>query len=118
MLGNYAFIGIFTIAAVTFPLLPLILARFLRPRKPTPDKLSAYECGLEVVGDLRVQFKVQYYLYALAFVIFDIETVFIYPLAVAYNQVGLFALVTIALFLLLVSESLVYAWKKGALEWI
>jgi NADH:ubiquinone oxidoreductase subunit 3 (subunit A) len=118
VLTNYAFLGIFTIAAITFPLLPLIISRIVRPRRPTPVKQSTYECGLEAIGEIWVQFKVQYYLYALAFLIFDIETVFIYPIAVAYNQVGLFALVNITLFLLLVSESLVYAWKKGALEWL
>jgi NADH:ubiquinone oxidoreductase subunit 3 (subunit A) len=117
VLGNYAFIGIFTIAAITFPLLPLILSRFLRPRRPTPIKQSTYECGLEVIGDLWVQFKVQYYLYALAFVIFDIETVFLYPWAVAYNQLGLFALIEMAIFLAILAIGLVYAWRKGALEW-
>lgn len=79
MLANYAFIAIFFIAAVSFPLVPLALAFFLRPKRPTPIKQSTYECGLEAIGDLHVQLKVQYYLYALAFVIFDIEVVFLYP---------------------------------------
>lgn len=118
MLANYGFIGIFTLAAMTFPLLPLIIARLVRPRRPTPIKQSSYECGLEVIGDIRVQFKVQYYLYALAFVIFDIEVVYVYPWALAYNTVGLFGLVTIVIFLALFVESLVYAWRKGALEWM
>ena len=117
MLAQYAFIGIFTIAAITFPLLPLIISRFVRPRRPTPVKLSTYECGLEVMGDLWVQLKIQYYLYALAFVIFDIETVFLYPWAVAYNQLGLFALLEMGIFLLILGAGLVYAWRKGALEW-
>jgi len=117
VLANYAFIGIFTIAAITFPLLPLILSRRIRPRRPTPIKQSTYECGLEVIGDLWVQFKVQYYLYALAFVVFDIETVFLYPWAVAYNSLGLFALIEMTLFLLVLTAGLVYAWRKGALEW-
>ena len=117
MLANYAFIGIFTIAAITFPLLPLIISRFVRPRRPTPIKQSTYECGLEVLGDLSVQFKVQYYLYALAFVIFDIETIFLYPWAVAYNALGLFALVEMGVFLAILAAGLVYAWRKGALEW-
>jgi len=118
VLANYGFIGIFTLAAMTFPLLPLIIARLVRPRRPTPIKQSSYECGLEVIGDIRVQFKVQYYLYALAFVIFDIEVVYVYPWALAYNTVGLFGLVTIVIFLALFVESLVYAWRKGALEWM
>ncbi|MDP9312845.1 MAG: NADH-quinone oxidoreductase subunit A [Chloroflexota bacterium] len=118
MLSNYAFIGIFAIAAITFPLLPLILSRFIRPRRPTPIKLSTYECGLEAMGDIWVQFKVQYYLYALAFVVFDIETIYLYPWAVAYGQLGLFALIEMAIFLLILVAGLVYAWRKGALEWI
>lgn len=118
MLANYAFIGIFTIAAITFPLLPLIISRFIRPNKPTPVKLSTYECGLETIGDIWVQFKVQYYLYALAFVIFDIETIYLYPWAVAYGQLGLFALIEMSIFLLILVAGLVYAWRKGALEWI
>ena len=118
MLTRYAFIGIFFIAAVTFPLLPLILSRLLRPRRPTPMKLSTYECGLEAIGDIWVQFKVQYYIYALAFVIFDVETVFLYPWAVAYNQLGLFALIEMGVFLLILLGGLAYAWRKGALEWV
>jgi NADH:ubiquinone oxidoreductase subunit 3 (subunit A) len=118
LLSNYAFIGIFTIAAITFPLLPLIISWFVRPSRPTPIKQSTYECGLEAIGDIWVQFKVQYYLYALAFVVFDIETVYLYPWAVAYNQLGLFALVEMSVFLLILVAGLVYAWRKGALEWL
>jgi NADH-quinone oxidoreductase subunit A len=117
MLANYAFIGLFFVAAATFPILPLVAAWFLSPKRPTQTKLDTYECGLEAIGDIRVQFKVQYYLYALAFVIFDIEVIFLYPWAVAYNQLGLFALVEMAIFLLILVSGLVYAWKKGALEW-
>ena len=118
MLSTYAFIGIFAIAAITFPLLPLIISALIRPKRPSEVKLSTYECGLEAIGDIWVQFKVQYYLYALAFVIFDIETVFLYPWAVAYGQLGLFAMIEMFVFLIILTVSFVYAWKKGALEWI
>jgi NADH-quinone oxidoreductase subunit A len=117
VLANYAFIGLFFIAAASFPILPLVAAFFLRPKRPTQIKLDTYECGLEAIGDIWVQFKVQYYLYALAFVVFDIEVVFLFPWAVAYNQLGLFALVEMGIFLLILVSGLVYAWKKGALEW-
>jgi NADH-quinone oxidoreductase subunit A len=117
MLATYAFIGVLFIAALSFPLLPLVLARFLRPKRPTPIKQSTYECGLEAIGDIHVQFKVQYYLYALAFVIFDVEVLFLYPWAVAYNRLGVFALVEMLIFLALLIFGLVYAWRKGALEW-
>jgi NADH:ubiquinone oxidoreductase subunit 3 (subunit A) len=118
VLANYVFIGLFTIAALTFPLLPLLVARLVRPKRPSPVKQSTYECGLETIGDIRVQFKIQYYLYAIAFVIFDIEVIYIYPWAVAYDRVGLFALVTGIVFLILLAEGLVYAWRRGALEWL
>jgi NADH-quinone oxidoreductase subunit A len=118
MLANYAFIAIFFVAAVMFPLAPLVLAYFLRPKRPTPIKQSTYECGLEAIGDLRVQFKVQYYLYALAFVIFDIEVVFLYPWAVAFNQLGLYGFTAAAVFLIILTAGLIYEWRKGALEWV
>ncbi|MFV9505304.1 MAG: NADH-quinone oxidoreductase subunit A [Oscillochloridaceae bacterium umkhey_bin13] len=118
MLANYAFIGLFFVAAVSFPLAPLVLAFFLRPKRPTPIKQSTYECGLEAIGDIRVQFKVQYYLYALAFVIFDIEVVFLYPWAVAFNQLGLYGFTVAAVFLLMLFAGLLYEWRKGALEWV
>jgi NADH-quinone oxidoreductase subunit A len=118
MLANYAFIGVFLVAALSFPAVPLVLARFLRPSRPSPIKQSTYECGLEAIGDIWVQFKVQYYLYALAFVIFDVEVIFLYPWAVAFNQLGLFALVEMLIFLAILAFGLVYAWRKGALEWV
>jgi NADH-quinone oxidoreductase subunit A len=118
MLSNYGFIAVFFLAALSFPAVPLILAFFLRPRRPTPLKQSTYECGLEVIGDFHVQFKVQYYLYALAFVIFDIEVVLLYPWAVAFNQLGLYGLVAGSIFLILLFAGLIYEWRKGALEWV
>ena len=95
----------------------LFIARFLRPRKPNPLKNSTYECGMETIGDTWVQFRAQYYLFALIFVIFDIELVFLFPWAVAYNRLGLFALVEMALFIGMLALALVYAWRKGILEW-
>ncbi|MCU0493381.1 MAG: NADH-quinone oxidoreductase subunit A [Chloroflexaceae bacterium] len=118
MLTNYAFIGILFVVALSFPLLPLIMAFFLRPKRPTTIKQSTYECGLEAIGDVHVQFKVQYYLYAIAFVIFDVEVIFLYPWAVAFDQVGLFGFTAAAVFILMLFLGLLYEWKKGALEWI
>jgi NADH-quinone oxidoreductase subunit A len=117
VLSNYAFVGIFAIAAVTFPLIPLLLSAVIRPKRPSEIKQSTYECGLEAIGEIWVQFKVQYYLYALAFVVFDIETVFLYPWAVYFRASGLFALFEMFTFLLILTIGLVYAWRKGALEW-
>lgn len=117
MLNTYAIVGLFAVVAFAFPFVMLFIARFLRPRKPNPLKNSTYECGMETIGDTWVQFRAQYYLFALVFVIFDIELVFLFPWAVAYNRLGLFALVEMALFIGMLALALVYAWRKGILEW-
>ena len=114
---QYLFLGIFLLIATVFPLLPILLAQFAAPKKPNPIKSASYECGVETKGDSWVQFKAQYYIYALIFVIFDIEIVFIYPWAVAYKQMGFFAFVEMLIFLVILAFGLVYAWKKNVLEW-
>ncbi|OGW86808.1 MAG: NADH-quinone oxidoreductase subunit A [Omnitrophica bacterium RIFCSPHIGHO2_02_FULL_46_11] len=114
---QYLFLGIFLLIAIAFPLLPIILARFIAPKKPNPIKTSSYECGMEAKGDSWVQFKAQYYIYALIFVIFDIEVIFIYPWAVAFKQMGLFAFIEMVIFLAILGFGLIYAWKKRVLEW-
>ena len=93
------------------------MAWLLSPKKPNPIKNSSYECGIETFGDTWVQFKAQYYLFALIFVVFDVEVIFLYPWAVAYDKLGLFALVEAGLFVLILFAGLLYAWRKGALEW-
>ena len=114
---HYLFLGLFLLIAITFPLLPILLAQFVAPKKPNPIKSASYECGVESKGDSWVQFKVQYYVYALIFVIFDIEVIFIYPWAVAYRQMGLFAFVEMLIFIAILAFGLVYAWKKNVLVW-
>lgn len=118
MLNEWMFIGIFVVMAAGFPAVPVIFGHFLGPRKPDPLKNSAYECGIETVGETWVQFKVQYYIFALVFVVFDVETVFLFPWAVAYRQLPLFAVLEGVLFILILAGGLVYAWRKGALEWV
>lgn len=117
MLVSYAPIAIFLAIAVVFPFVPIVLARLLAPRKPLPHKHEVYECGADVFGTANIQFKTQFYLYALIFVIFDVEAVFIVPWAVAYRQLGLFALVEMAIFIAFLVVALAYAWRKQALEW-
>ena len=114
---QYFFVGIFLLFAIVFPLLPIVLAQFVAPKKPSSIKNATYECGLEADGDSWIQFRVQYYLYALIFVIFDVETVFIYPWAVAFKQLGLFAFVEMIVFIAILALGLVYAWKKKLLDW-
>jgi NADH:ubiquinone oxidoreductase subunit 3 (subunit A) len=114
---QYVLIGALTLAAVGLAVLPLALAKLIAPSKPGTSKTAAYECGIESTGDPWVQFRVQYYLYALLFVIFDVEVVFIYPWAIVWKSFGLVALVEMAIFLGILAVGLAYAWKKGVLEW-
>ena len=118
MTGEWVFIGIFLVLGVAFAVAPLILAHFIAPRKPNPIKHDTYECGVETVGDTWVQFKVQYYIFGLVFVIFDVEIVFLFPWAVAYQQLPMFAVLEGVLFILILAGGLLYIWRKGALEWV
>lgn len=118
MLNDWLYIGIFLLFAPIFPALALLIPRLIAPRKPYPLKMQTYECGIETVGDSWVQFRVQYYIFTLVFLIFDVETVFLYPWAVAFDQLPLFAVLEGVLFILILVAGLVYAWRKGALEWI
>ena len=117
MLNHYAFIGIMAIVAVLFPVAALVVGAVLGPRRPSPAKLARYECGLVSRGESWIQFRVQYYIYALLFVVFDVETVFLYPWAAAYKQLGLFALAEAVAFLGILAVGLAYAWVHGDLQW-
>jgi NADH:ubiquinone oxidoreductase subunit 3 (subunit A) len=117
VLSQYAFIGIFALIALALPVVGLLVAWLVRPKKPNPIKNSTYECGIETIGDTWVQFKAQYYLFALIFVVFDVEAVFIFPWALAYRQLALYGLVEMVLFIAILVGGLAYAWRKGALEW-
>ena len=118
MLSDWQFIGLFLLVSPIFPAAPVLLQALLGPKKPNPIKQSTYECGIETVGDTWIQFKVQYYIYALVFVVFDVEAVFLFPIAAAYGQLPLFGIGATALFIILLADGLAYAWSKGALEWI
>ena len=122
MLDDFGYIGIFLLAALLFTFtmitLPILLRRFrIVPKKPNPVKSSTYECGMDTVGKSWVQFNFRYYFYALLFVIFDIQVVFIYPWAAAMGKLELFGLVEMLAFFLIVIVGFVYAWRKGVLEW-
>ena len=117
MLSEFGFVAVLAIIALAFPFIGVAAAWLVRPKRPDPIKNSVYECGVETIGDTWVQFRAQYYLFALIFVIFDIEAIFLFPFAVAFNQLGLFAVVEAFLFILILIVGLAYAWRKGALEW-
>jgi NADH-quinone oxidoreductase subunit A len=116
--SEWQFIIVFLVLAPVFPLAPVIVNRILGPSRPNPIKQQTYECGIETVGDTWVQFKVQYYIYALVFVVFDVEAIFLFPIAAAYGQLGLFAILEVALFVILLAVGLGYAWSRGVLEWV
>ena len=99
------------------PVAALVIAAVLAPRKTNPIKESTFECGIETVGENWVQFKAQYYIFALAFLVFDVETVFLFPWAISLNQLGLFAVLEGIIFIGILMVGLVYAWRKGMLEW-
>ena len=116
-LQQYTFIGLLTAVSILLGAVPLLLARFIAPKKPGQTKQAPYECGLESTGDPWIQFRAQYYVYALLFVIFDVEVVFIFPWAMVWKGFGPVALVEMGLFLAILAVGLVYAWSKGVLEW-
>ncbi len=117
MQSDWLYLGIFLLLAPIFPIAALLIPKIIAPRKPNVIKQQTYECGIETVGETWVQFKVQYYIYALVFLIFDVEIVFLYPWAAAFDQLLLFAVLEGVLFILILTVGLIYAWKKGILNW-
>jgi NADH-quinone oxidoreductase subunit A len=114
----YIPILIFLVIAFLFPVVSLLLARVVRPSDPNRIKTDAYECGVETEGEPRQRYSVHYYVIAVLFVVFDVETVFLFPWAVKYKALGLFGFVEMLVFLLILVIGYLYAWKKGALEWV
>ncbi|MDQ0218502.1 NADH-quinone oxidoreductase subunit A [Peribacillus cavernae] len=115
--NNYLIVFVFLCLGILLPVVAVSLGKLLRPYKPTEAKYTTYESGIEPFHDSRVQFNVRYYIFGLMFVIFDLETVFLYPWAVAYEKLGIFALVEMLIFVLMLVIGLIYAWKKKVLEW-
>jgi NADH-quinone oxidoreductase subunit A len=117
----YWFLAFFALAAFGFAVIPLCLARAwalkFSPAKPGPDKNATYECGLEAKGDAWIQFKAEYYLYGIIFLVFDVEVIFLLPFAVAFTDLPFGAFLSILMFVFLVVEGLVWAWAKGILNW-
>ncbi|MEJ2502245.1 MAG: NADH-quinone oxidoreductase subunit A [Gemmatimonadota bacterium] len=95
----------------------VVLSRLASPMRPTPVKASPYESGITPLGSTRERFSVKFYLVAILFIVFDLETMFLIPWGVMYRELGLFGLVEMAVFMTVLLVGLVYAWKKGALQW-
>lgn len=117
MLQNYVPILIFMIIGGLLGVIVPLLGYILGPQRPNPEKSSPYECGFTPFGDSRLPFDVRYYLVAILFIIFDLETAFLVPWAVVFRRLGWFGLASMGIFLGLLVVGFIYEWKKGALEW-
>jgi len=115
-LGRYFPIVLFIGIALAFGVVTLLISYLVQPKYPEAEKLSPYECGSEPFSDARMPFPVRYYIFAMLFVIFDIEVIFLYPWAVVFDRVGLVGVVVMRVFIGLFVMAYVYAWNKGALE--
>ena len=116
-LTRYFPILIFIGIAAAFGVVTLVVSYLVQPKYPESEKLSAYECGSEPFSDARMPFPVRYYIFAMLFVIFDIEVIFLYPWALVFDKIGVIGLVEMLIFIGLFVVAYVYAWRKGALEW-
>jgi NADH-quinone oxidoreductase subunit A len=117
MLRAYVPILLFILIATGFAVFTLLFSRLVHAHKAHPVKLEPYECGIESVTDARDRYSIRYYLIAMLFVIFEVETIFLFPWAVALDRLAVFGLVEMLVFLFILVVGYVYAWRKGALEW-
>ena len=117
MLAQYGFVLILSALAFVVPLAAVVAGALLGPRRPDPVKNDTYESGVETIGDTWVQFKAQYYLIGLIFLIFDVEVIFLFPIAIAYQRLSLFAVFATITFAVILLLGLLLEWRKGALEW-
>ena len=117
MLENYFPVLLFIFIGIVMGLAPVVLGKLVSPHRPSDRKNSPYECGFEAFGDARMKFDVRYYLVAILFIIFDLEIAFLFPWAVALNEIGMFGFLSMMVFLGILVVGFIYEWKKGALEW-
>ena len=117
VLQSYVPIFLFVVVAVGFAVFTILFSRLVHAGKPNAVKLEPYECGIETEGDARDRYSIRYYLIAMLFVIFDVETVFMFPWAVSLDQLAVFGLVEMFVFLFILAVGYFYAWKRGAFEW-
>lgn len=117
MVSQFAAVGIFLILGVAFVLFNFLLSRLIRPSAPNDIKLSTYECGESTIGPSWIQFNVRFYIFCLIFVIFDVEVVFLFPWALVFQSLGMFAFVEMIVFIAILMFGLFYAWRKGLLRW-
>jgi NADH-quinone oxidoreductase subunit A len=117
MLASYIPVAVMMVVVGIFSVAVIVLSRLLGRKQETREKIMAYECGNDPVGDARMRFSVKFYIVAVLFILFDIEAVFLYPWAVIYRRLGIFGLVEMGIFLGILFLGFIYVWRKGALEW-
>jgi NADH-quinone oxidoreductase subunit A len=115
--NEYVPIFIFILIALAMGVMPLAMTVMLAEQNPDAEKLSAYECGFEAFEDSRMRFDARFYLIAILFVVFDLESAFLFPWAISLQKIGFFGFVEMVLFLAILLVGYIYAWKKGALQW-
>ena len=116
-LKDYFAIILFLIIAFTLSIGFVVVNFLFSPKKPDPEKLSAYECGFEPFSDSRMEFDVRFYLVAILFIIFDLEIAFLFPWAISLGNIGLLGFISMMIFLFILTIGFIYEWKKGALDW-
>ena len=116
-LKDYLSIILFLIIASGLSVAFIVINFIFSPKKPDPEKLSAYECGFEPFNDSRMEFDVRFYLVAILFIIFDLEIAFLFPWAISLGNIGLFGFCSMMIFLFILTVGFIYEWKKGALDW-
>lgn len=117
MTSDYVILGTFVLFGMAFVAVTVGVSNLLSHQRPSAEKSRIYECGVEPIGRPWVQFRIGYYVYALLFVVFDIETVFLYPWALIFSRMGPFILLEMVVFVAILALGLLYAWKEGALTW-
>ena len=118
MYFDYFNVFVFLVTGILFVFLNMVLGSLVRPQKPTPEKLSPYECGEDVIGDSWIRFDIRFYTMALVYLVFAVEIAFLFPWALVYRELGLVAFVEGFLFVAILFLGLVYVWAKGDLDWV
>jgi NADH-quinone oxidoreductase subunit A len=118
MPSGYIPIFIFLAVAILFPVVTIVVAKLIRPSAPFLTKLEAYECGIKAASDSRGRYTVRFYIVAILFVIFDVETIFLFPWAVRYRELAWFGVAEVGVFLAILVVGYIWAYKKGALDWV
>ena len=116
--ANWIVIALYFSFALGIGVTMMFLPMLVRPKNPNPIKETAYESGMPPIGEAQSRYTIRYYVVAMLFVVFDIEAVFFYPWAVAFNTIGWYGFIEMVLFIVLLLVAYVYAWRKGALDWV